>query len=98
EFAADPRVRVFRQEKNQGKGAAIRRAIRECTGDIAIVQDADLEYAPREIPRVIAPILEGKADAVFGSRFAASPQRKVLLFWHSVGNRVLTFLTNILND
>jgi glycosyltransferase involved in cell wall biosynthesis len=94
----DPRILVHTQERNQGKGAAIRRAIREMTGDIAIVQDADLEYDPREIPRVIAPILEGKADAVFGSRFASSPQRKVLLYWHSVANRLLTFATNILND
>lgn len=95
---ADPRVRVFFQDKNYGKGRAIRRAIDECTGDIAIVQDSDLEYDPAEYPRVLRPILEGHADAVFGSRFAASEQRRVLLFWHSLANRLLTLTTNVLND
>ncbi|MEQ8844452.1 MAG: bifunctional glycosyltransferase/class I SAM-dependent methyltransferase [Phycisphaerales bacterium] len=94
----DARVRVFFQERNRGKGAAIRRAIEECTGDIAIVQDSDLEYDPKDYPRVLAPILEGHADAVFGSRFAASEQRRVLLFWHSVANRFLTFVANALNN
>lgn len=95
---ADPRVRVFFQDKNYGKGRAIRRAIDECTGDIAIVQDSDLEYDPAEYPRVLRPILEGHADAVFGSRFAASEQRRVLLFWHSLANRLLTLTSNVLND
>lgn len=94
----EPRIKVYRHERNRGKGAAIRTAISHLTGDLAIVQDADLEYDPREIPRVIAPILEGRADAVFGSRFAASSQRRVLLFWHSVANRALTLATNVLND
>ena len=96
--ATDSRIRVFHQSRNQGKGAAIHRAIAEMTGDIAIVQDADLEYDPSEYPIVLAPILEGKADAVFGSRFAYPPQRRVLLYWHSVANRFLTFLINVLND
>jgi glycosyltransferase involved in cell wall biosynthesis len=96
--AADPRIRVVTHPVNRGKGAAIRTAIEHMTGDIAIVQDADLEYDPREFPIMLAPILEGKADAVFGSRFAASPQRKVLLYWHSVANKLLTWATNILND
>lgn len=96
--AQDSRIRVFHQVRNQGKGAAIRRAIEECTGDIAIVQDSDLEYDPNDYPRVLAPILQGHADAVFGSRFAASEQRRVLLFWHSVANRFLTFVTNALNN
>jgi glycosyltransferase involved in cell wall biosynthesis len=99
--AKDPRIKVFRQEKNQGKGAAIRRAIGQMSGDIAIVQDADLEYDPRDIPGVLAPILEGKADAAFGSRFTgggANGQRKVLLYWHTVANKLLTLATNILND
>jgi glycosyltransferase involved in cell wall biosynthesis len=96
--AADPRIRVFAQPKNMGKGAAIRRAIAEMRGDIAIIQDADLEYDPADYPAVIAPIVQGKADAVFGSRFASAGQRKVLLYWHGVANRFLTWLTNILND
>ena len=96
--AKDPRIKVFRQDVNRGKGAAIRTAISHMSGDVAIVQDADLEYDPRDIPAVLAPILEGKADAVFGSRFAAAGQRKVLLFWHSVANKMLTLATNLLND
>jgi glycosyltransferase involved in cell wall biosynthesis len=96
--AADPRIRVFRQPVNKGKGAAIRRAIAEMRGDVAIIQDSDLEYDPNDYPALIAPILEGKADAVFGSRFASASQRKVLLYWHSVANKFLTWLTNILND
>ncbi|UYV12561.1 MAG: glycosyltransferase [Phycisphaera sp.] len=95
---SESRIRVFHQDRNRGKGAAIRRAIGECTGDVAIVQDSDLEYDPNDYPRVLAPILEGNADAVFGSRFAASEQRRVLLFWHSVANRCLTLLANALND
>jgi glycosyltransferase involved in cell wall biosynthesis len=96
--ADDPRVRVIRQPRNMGKGAAIRRAIEEMRGDIGLIQDADLEYDPQDYPALIAPILEGKADAVFGSRFASAGQRKVLLYWHTVANRVLTWMTNVLND
>jgi glycosyltransferase involved in cell wall biosynthesis len=96
--AADPRIRVFRQPVNKGKGAAIRRAIAEMRGDVAIIQDSDLEYDPNDYPALLAPIVEGKADAVFGSRFASASQRKVLLYWHSVANKFLTWLTNILND
>jgi len=96
--AEDPRIRVFRQPKNMGKGAAIRRAIQEMRGDIGLIQDADLEYDPNDYPALVAPILEGRADAVFGSRFASPPQRKILLYWHSVANKFLTWLTNILND
>lgn len=96
--ASDPRIRVIRQPRNMGKGAAIRRAITEMRGDIALIQDSDLEYDPQDYPALIAPILEGKADAVFGSRFASAGQRKVLLYWHTVANRVLTWMTNVLND
>lgn len=96
--AADSRVKIVRHEVNRGKGAAIRTAIAHMTGDVAIVQDADLEYDPAEYPVMLAPILSGRADAVFGSRFASSPQRRVLLYWHSVANRFLTWVTNVLND
>jgi 2-polyprenyl-3-methyl-5-hydroxy-6-metoxy-1,4-benzoquinol methylase len=81
-----------------GKGAAIRRAIEEMRGDIALIQDSDLEYDPSDYPRLIAPIVEGRADAVFGSRFASAGQRKVLLYWHAVANKFLTWCTNVLND
>ncbi len=93
----DPRVRLIRSENNQGKGAAVRRAIREMTGDVAVVQDADLEYDPHELPRLLRPILAGHADAVFGSRFAGA-ERRALLFWHSLGNRILTIAANMLCD
>ena len=90
-------IRIFSQPKNMGKGAAIRRAISEMTGDLAIFQDADLEYDPNEYPKMLAPILDGRAEVVFGSRFAGA-ERKVLLFWHTQVNKLLTFLSNMLND
>src|SRR3954453_6847583 len=95
---ADPRIRVFRQPHNMGKGAAIITAIAHMRGDIGLIQDADLEYDPADYPALVAPILEGKADAVFGSRFASASQRKILLYWHGVANHFLTWLTNVLND
>lgn len=94
----DDRIRVIAQPVNMGKGKAIRTAIDNMTGDIGIVQDADLEYDPGEYPHVLAPILEGRADAVYGSRFAASEQRRVLFFWHSLGNKLLTLMSNMAND
>lgn len=94
----DPRVRVIAQPVNMGKGRAIRTAIDAMTGDIAIIQDADLEYDPEEYPTVIGPLLSGKADAVYGSRFASSEVRRVLRFWHALGNRVLTVVSNMAND
>src|SRR4051794_14068192 len=94
----DPRVRPIVHARNLGKGAAIQTAIRHMSGDVAIVQDADLEYDPAEIPRVIQPILDGRADAVFGSRFLNADYRRVLYYWHSLGNGVLTWLTNVLCD
>jgi glycosyltransferase involved in cell wall biosynthesis len=87
-------VRVLFQPRNQGKGAALRRGFTEATGDIVIVQDADLEYDPRDIPRVIQPILDGEADVVYGSRFTGTP-RRVLYFWHTVMNNLLTTLSNM---
>ena len=90
-------VTVLFHESNQGKGAAIRTAIPHMSGDIAIVQDADLEYHPSEYPRLIAPILEGKADVVYGSRFQGGTHR-VLFFWHAIGNRIITTLSNMLTD
>ena len=90
-------IKVLFHEVNQGKGAAIRTAIPHIAGDIVIIQDADLEYDPSEYRRLIAPILEGKADVVYGSRFLGGPHR-VLLFWHSVGNRIVTTLSNMLTN
>ncbi|MGY8778883.1 MAG: glycosyltransferase family 2 protein [Longimicrobiales bacterium] len=84
-------------EKNQGKGAALRTGFAHATGDVVVVQDADMEYDPRELPMLLQPILAGKADAVYGSRFLGGPHR-VLLFWHSIGNRVLTILSNMATD
>jgi len=88
---------IIYQERNQGKGAALRRGFREATGDVVLVQDADLEYDPSEYPRLIQPIVEGRADVVYGSRFMGETHR-VLYFWHSVGNKLLTLLSNLFTD
>jgi len=90
-------IRVFRQETNQGKGAAIRRAIQESSGDLAIFQDADLEYDPQDFQRLLRPIIEGRADVVFGSRLSGE-ERRVFMFWHAAANHLLTLLSNVIND
>ena len=91
------RAVVLLQPRNMGKGAAIRAGFERATGDIVLIQDADLEYDPRDIPRVIQPILDGIADVCFGSRFIGSP-RRALFFWHTVMNKGLTLVSNALND
>jgi glycosyltransferase involved in cell wall biosynthesis len=89
--------RLVRHPANRGKGAAIRSGIEQTTGDVIVIQDADLEYDPADLPGLLGPIVDGRADAVFGSRFQGGPHR-VLYFWHSVGNRLLTLLSNMLTD
>ena len=90
----EPAVRLLRQESNQGKGAAVRRGIAEARGEIVIIQDADLEYDPRDYGKMIQPIVDGDADVVYGSRFEGHP-RRVMLYWHTLGNQFLTWLSNV---
>lgn len=91
------RIQAYFHPQNRGKGAAIRTALDHVSGDIVLIQDADLEYDPRDYPQLIAPILEGRATVVYGSRFLGGP-RKAMLFWHMVGNKALTLVTNLLYD
>jgi len=96
--ASDPRIRLVRHAVNQGKGAAVRTAIEHAEGDFSIIQDADLEYDPSEYPRLLRPLLDGHADAVFGSRYMAGGQTRVLPFWHSMINKFLTMVSNMFSN
>jgi glycosyltransferase involved in cell wall biosynthesis len=91
-------IDVYERQTNQGKGAALRKAISLASGEIILIQDADLEYDPTEYPKLLAPILSGRADVVIGSRFAGSDAHRVVYFWHMVGNRFLTLLSNVMSD
>jgi glycosyltransferase involved in cell wall biosynthesis len=94
----DPGLRVIFHERNQGKGAALRTGFRAATGDVVIVQDADLEYDPKEYPKLLAPIRAGKADVVYGSRFAGGESHRVLYFWHYAANKLLTLFSNMFTN
>jgi glycosyltransferase involved in cell wall biosynthesis len=96
-FDGKEKVRVILHEKNQGKGAAVRTGMDEAAGEIMLIQDADLEYDPRDYPTLLQPLDEGIADVVYGSRFLGGP-RRVTMFWHMIANKLLTFMTNILYD
>jgi glycosyltransferase involved in cell wall biosynthesis len=92
----DARLRVLTHEANRGKGAAVRTGIEASTGDIVVIQDADMEYDPRDMPKVLGPLLDGVADVVYGTRLRGGEPQRAHLFWHFVGNRALSLLTNIL--
>jgi glycosyltransferase involved in cell wall biosynthesis len=91
-------LRLLYHDVNQGKGAALRTGFKAATGEVVVVQDADLEYDPMDLPKLMAPIADGRADVVYGSRFAGGECHRVLYFWHSIGNTALTLLSNMLTD
>ncbi|OAN49163.1 glycosyl transferase [Paramagnetospirillum marisnigri] len=96
--AKHPQIITAEHGINQGKGAALRTGFQKATGDIVLVQDADLEYSPADYPKLLKPFLDGRADVVFGSRFKGGDESRVLYFWHSIGNRVLTLASNMFTD
>jgi len=98
ETAADSRIKILYHAQNQGKGAAIRTGIQNVNGDVTVIQDADLEYDPMDLPDMLQPILDGKADAVYGSRLIGRGPHRVLFFWHMLGNKLLTLLSNIFTN
>jgi glycosyltransferase involved in cell wall biosynthesis len=93
-----PNIRVLEHQTNQGKGAALRTGFEAATGEIILVQDADLEYSPSDYPRLLAPILDDRADVVYGSRFRSGSEMRVLFFWHNVGNSLLTLFSNMMTN
>jgi len=98
EIENDSLCRVFYHQKNMGKGASIRTGLQHITGDIVIIQDADLEYDPKEYPKLIKPIIENRADVVYGSRFMGSSEHRILFFWHYVANKILTTISNMFTN
>ena len=98
ETVADSRIKILYHAQNQGKGAAIRTGIQNVNGDVIVIQDADLEYDPTDLPDMLQPILDGKADAVYGSRLIGGGPHRVLFFWHMLGNKLLTLLSNIFTN
>ena len=91
-------IKIIAHSKNYGKGAALRKAFSKATGDIVLIQDADLEYSPKEYPKLLAPIVNGKADVVYGSRFRSEQETRVLYFWHRIANGILTLMSNMLTN